>query len=79
MSHPSFIMCAMGMNDLGAAIELLEKSNANLEPELLAVTDARRLLADYARVEKLAAFGVAALAQARRCDGCGARHRIAAR
>jgi 5-methylcytosine-specific restriction endonuclease McrA len=45
------------------AIELLEKANADLEPELLSARDARRLLKDYARAEKLAAFGVAALAR----------------
>jgi hypothetical protein len=45
------------------AIESLEKANADLEPELLAAPDARKLLEAYARAEKLAAFGVAALAR----------------
>ena len=45
------------------AIELLEKSNADLEPELLPAEDAQRLLEAYARAEKLAAFGLAALAR----------------
>jgi HNH endonuclease len=45
------------------AIALLEKSNAELEPELLTAAIARDLLSSYARVEKLAAFGVAALAR----------------
>ena len=44
------------------AIELLEKANANLEPELLSVPAARKLLEAYARAQRLAAFGVAAIA-----------------
>ena len=48
---------------LDDAIELLEKANADLQPELVSAPLARRLLAAYARVEKLAAFGVAALAR----------------
>ncbi|MFN2526705.1 MAG: HNH endonuclease [Actinomycetota bacterium] len=43
------------------AIELLEKANADLEPELLPSATARQLLASYARVCKLGEFGVAAL------------------
>jgi 5-methylcytosine-specific restriction endonuclease McrA len=43
------------------AIQSLEKANADLEPELLTAPDARKLLEAYARAEKLAAFGVAAL------------------
>jgi 5-methylcytosine-specific restriction endonuclease McrA len=43
------------------AIELLEKANADLQPELLAGPDARELLASYARVGRLADFGVASL------------------
>ena len=39
------------------AVEVLEKSNANLEPDLLSTESARRLLDQYARVEKLAAYG----------------------
>ena len=45
------------------ANELLEKANANLEPELLAAADAQELLEAYARTQRLAAFGVAALAR----------------
>jgi hypothetical protein len=45
------------------AIELLDKANADLEPELLPAPVAHRLLASYARAEKLAGFGVAALAR----------------
>ncbi len=45
------------------AIELLEKANADLEPELVPAPIARRLLAAYARAENLAAYGVAALAR----------------
>ncbi|MFN2526038.1 MAG: HNH endonuclease [Actinomycetota bacterium] len=43
------------------AIELLEKANAELEPELLPAPAARRLLSSYARVCKLGEFGLAAL------------------
>lgn len=46
---------------LDQAIELLEKANANLQPELLCGADSRRLMARYARVERLGAFGVTAL------------------
>jgi hypothetical protein len=48
---------------LDHAIELLEKANAGLEPELLTAARAREVLALYARAEKLAAFGVAAVAR----------------
>ena len=47
---------------LDEAIELLEKANADLEPQLVSAPLARKLLCAYARAEKLAAFGVAALA-----------------
>jgi 5-methylcytosine-specific restriction endonuclease McrA len=53
----------MGMSYVDDAIALLEKANADLEPELLSAPDARELLDAYARAEKLAAFGVAALAR----------------
>jgi len=45
------------------AVELLEKANADLEPELLSVPEARERLKAYARAQRLAAFGVAALAR----------------
>ena len=44
------------------AITLLEKANANLEPDLMSRPLARRLLEAYSRVVKLGSFGVAALA-----------------
>src|SRR5918999_766228 len=53
----------MSSGVLDQAIELLEKANANLEPELLSAPVARRLLNAYARAERLAAFGVATLAR----------------
>ena len=56
------------------AVELLEKSNAALQPELLPVEAARRLIAAYARAEKLAAFGVAALS--RKVDDASAVARV---
>lgn len=43
---------------LSEAVTLLEKANANLEPELLSAGAVRELLAEYARAEKLASFGV---------------------
>ena len=45
------------------AIELLEKANAELEPELLSVAEARARLKVYARAQRLAGFGVAALSR----------------
>ena len=53
----------MGSNPLRHAIEFLEKANAGLEPELLTAASVRKMMADYARVEKLAAYGLAALAR----------------
>jgi 5-methylcytosine-specific restriction endonuclease McrA len=49
--------------DLSDAIALLEKANAELQPELLEASDARRLLDAYGRAQKLAAFGIAALSR----------------
>ena len=46
---------------LDEAIELLEKANTGLEPELVAVPVARGLLERYARIEKLAAYGTTVL------------------
>jgi 5-methylcytosine-specific restriction endonuclease McrA len=45
------------------AAELLEKANADLEPALLSPAQARRQLEVYVRVQRLASFGVAALAR----------------
>jgi hypothetical protein len=45
------------------AIELLEKANADLEPELLTTQSARRLLDEYSQAEKLALYGKAVLAR----------------
>ena len=51
----------MSFSPVDDAIELLEKANADLAPELLTRDAARRLLEAYARAEKLASFGKAAL------------------
>ena len=51
------------MGLLDQAIELLEKANADLEPELLSAPTARRWLEAYSRAEKLAAFGVTTLSR----------------
>jgi HNH endonuclease len=50
-------------NIVTEAAELLEKANANLEPELIPIDAARELLGDYARIKKLASFGEAVLAR----------------
>jgi len=51
----------MSFSPVDEAIELLEKADAGLEPELLTRPAALRLLEAYARAEKLASFGKAAL------------------
>ena len=48
---------------LGRAVTSLEKANAELEPELLDAVSAREALAAYARIRRLADFGIAALAR----------------
>jgi HNH endonuclease len=48
---------------LSQAVELLEKANAGLQPELLSALDARELLGFYTRLEKMSAFGKVALAR----------------
>ena len=50
-------MTPMGFEVLDEAAELLEKANADLEPELLSSESARDALARYARIERLAAYG----------------------
>ncbi len=55
----------MDVSHVEQAVELLEKANAQLQPELLPAGAADRLLAAYARAEKLAGYGVAALAAKR--------------
>jgi hypothetical protein len=52
-------MATMHIHDL---VEGLEKANANLDPDLLTTESARRLLDEYARAEKLAAYGRTTLA-----------------
>ncbi len=44
------------------AVKLVEKANANLDPELLDADRARATLQCYAKLQKLATFGVTALA-----------------
>lgn len=63
MSHPFVIIRPMDVALVDHAIELLEKANAELEPELLDSASARAAIAAYARAEKLATFGVAALSR----------------
>lgn len=53
----------MEVSYVDEAIELLEKANADLEPELLAAADARELLRIYTRAEALVAYGKTVLAR----------------
>ena len=53
----------MDVTSVDEAIELLEKANADLEPELLSVPEAKERLKAYVRAQRLAAFGVAALSR----------------
>lgn len=53
----------MEADSLEEAIELLEKANADLQPELLTARDARARLKAYGRAHRLAAFGLAALSR----------------
>jgi hypothetical protein len=50
------------LDELEQASELLEKANSGLQPGLLSTREARAALGVYARVQRLAAYGVAALA-----------------
>lgn len=52
-----------GGSYLQRAIELLEKANAELEPELLDSSGARAVLEGYARAGRLVDYGVAAVAR----------------
>jgi hypothetical protein len=63
LSQWTAIITGMGFSHVDEAIKLLEKANANLEPELLSLAAARELLEAYARTQRLAAFGIAALAR----------------
>ena len=44
------------------AVELLEKANADLDPELMSIPDTKNQLETYARARRLIDFGIAALA-----------------
>ena len=48
---------------MGEANVLIEKSNLDLEPELMTAEDARALMEEYARAEKMVAYGKTVLAQ----------------
>jgi HNH endonuclease len=56
-------MAVMEVSLIDEAATYLEKANGDLEPELLTSESARELLAAYARVERLAAFGKTVLAR----------------
>ena len=57
------MMGGMDIGSLDSAIELLEKANAGLEPELLDSAGARTMLDRYARARRLVDYGVAAVAR----------------
>lgn len=64
IADPALVVEDMSHADvLNEAIRWLEKSNADLQPELVTAQHARELLKLYALAEKLVAFGVAALAR----------------
>jgi hypothetical protein len=63
VSQALAIITSMEVARVDEAIELLEKANAELEPELLSVPEAQERLKAYVRAQRLAAFGVAALAR----------------
>jgi hypothetical protein len=53
----------MEFDPLAEATKLLDKANANLEPELMTLAQARARLEVYARVRRRVDYGVAALAR----------------
>lgn len=63
LSYPLPIITGMGFAHVEDAVALLEKANADLQPELLTASGARKLLDVYVRAQRLSAFGVAALAR----------------
>ncbi|MDQ4028844.1 MAG: hypothetical protein M3214_12485, partial [Actinomycetota bacterium] len=63
MSQLIVTIRAMDSALIDQAIELLEKANADLEPELLRAPVARRLLTSYARARRLVDFGIAAISR----------------
>ncbi len=66
----------MEFSQLDDAVTLLEKANAELQPELLTVAGARERLEVYARARKLVDYGIAALAaRIDRCPGARPGHR----
>ncbi len=74
VSHPPATITDMGDALIDQAIELLEKANADLEPELLPAPAARTLLASYARARRLVDFGIAGLS--RKLDDASALARV---
>ena len=57
MSHPLVMMKCMNDAFIDQAIDLLEKTNAHLDPESLSVSQAREQLQMYARARRLVDFG----------------------
>ena len=53
----------MDQGFIDEAIAWAEKGNADLEPDLMAADDARRLMESYAKLKKLAAYGETVLAR----------------
>jgi hypothetical protein len=63
MSHPPARIIDMSIALIGQAVELLEKANANLQPELLPPPAAEQLLVSYARARRLVDYGIACLSR----------------
>ena len=63
MSHPFFMITGMEVSQVEEAVELLEKANIDLEPELMGAAVARRFIAAYARIGKWARSGRGATRQ----------------
>jgi hypothetical protein len=63
VSHLRVRITGMGKSLIDQAIELLEKANADLQPELLPAPVARKILASYARARRLVDYGIAGLSR----------------
>jgi hypothetical protein len=63
LSHLIVTIRAMDSALIDQAIELLDKTNADLQPELLPASVARRLLASYVRARRLVDYGIANLSR----------------
>jgi HNH endonuclease len=63
VSHPLAIITYMKTTGLDEVIEVLEKINADLEPDLLSVPQAKTRLREYTRARRLIDYGITMLAR----------------